>query len=367
VPDLGVEPFETAPSGGWDFAKISGAYFDRAEKMVEMAVERGLVPALVVLWYNYVRGTRAADPSKIIPFEHLQSYVEYVVERFAKYDPIFIISGDTDFKTDEALKYYLAALEIVKKRAPHCLTTMHLISGLVLPEPFVYSPHLDFYMYQSGHKGDQQHLAYELAQKFYSLPVKRPIVNGEPCYENICGMGHRGGLRRFTRSDVRKAIWQSLLSGAKAGVAYGALGIWNWHTLGKRFTHEKRWGPSYDWKTALAFPGACDAAFARWVFERYDLFDIEPANDRLAREEGVDPREYDEIRVSIGRGKVVLYMPYPNYAVKLAVDGSAYRWEGIELDSRRVFRPRIDTERELTSVRIPEFVNTDSIVIGTER
>uniref|UniRef100_A0A7J3QDJ5 DUF4038 domain-containing protein n=1 Tax=Ignisphaera aggregans TaxID=334771 RepID=A0A7J3QDJ5_9CREN len=364
--DLYIEPFEVTSSSGWDFTKVNEVYFDRVEKMVEMAVENGFTPALVVLWCNYVKGTWGSKltPSKIIPFEYLQSYVEYVVDRFAKYSPIFVISGDPNFETDEAVKYYLAALEVVKKRAPQCLTTMHLARGVVIPEPFVYSPYLDFYMYQSGHRRDEQFLAYELAQKFYRLPVKRPIVNGEPCYE---GMGYAvGRLGRFTRLDVRKAVWQSLLSGAKAGTAYGALGIWNWHVLGKRFLKENSWGLSYDWRTALTFPGAYDVAFAKWLFENYDLFDIEPANDKLIKKDK-DPRELEEIRISIGKGKIIFYTPYYNYTIKLDIDGSSYRWKGIELESRRVFKPRIETEKGYTSINLPEFINSDSIVIGIEK
>jgi hypothetical protein len=97
--DLHLEPFEVTPSGGWNFTKVNEAYFDRAEKMVEMAVESGFVPALVVLWCNYVKGTWGSKltPSKIIPLELIESYVEYIVERFSKYNPIFVVSRGSKF------------------------------------------------------------------------------------------------------------------------------------------------------------------------------------------------------------------------------------------------------------------------------
>jgi hypothetical protein len=50
-------PFQPLPSGGWDFDRRNEAYFDRAERMIKAAVDRGFIPALVVLWCNYVRGT----------------------------------------------------------------------------------------------------------------------------------------------------------------------------------------------------------------------------------------------------------------------------------------------------------------------
>jgi len=178
--DLHLEPFEVTPSGGWNFTKVNEAYFDRAEKMVEMAVESGFVPALVVLWCNYVKGTWGSKltPSKIIPLELIESYVEYIVERFSKYNPIFVVSGDPSFDTDEAVKYYLTALEIVKKRAPHCLTTMHLAGGVVIPEPFVHSPYLDFYMYQSSHWKDKQFLPTNLRRDSISCQLRGLLSMG---------------------------------------------------------------------------------------------------------------------------------------------------------------------------------------------
>ncbi|MCS7146514.1 MAG: DUF4038 domain-containing protein [Nitrososphaerota archaeon] len=354
-PDSYIEPFETLPDGGWNFNRRSGEYFGRAEKFVEMAVERGFTPALVVLWCNYVRGTWGSKitPNRIMPLEYVEEYVAYVAERFGKYDPIFVISGDTDFETEESIKYYKVALDTVKKICPDSLTTMHLAGGLWnIPEEFVKSPNYDFYMYQSGHSVERQQLAYELAQRFRGMPVKRPVVNGEPCYE---GHSHGGKYGRFGRFDVRRAIWQSLLSGAKAGTAYGAHGVWSWHKRGRVFWGERFSGPPFEWSTALSFPGAFDASFAKWVFERYDLFDIEPANERLLN-------QTSEIRVSEGGDKIVVYAPYC-WEIRLRLDEVPREWEGIELESRRIFKPAVKTFSDYTAIEMPDF-NSDVLFIG---
>ncbi|MEM2350985.1 MAG: DUF4038 domain-containing protein [Thermoproteota archaeon] len=350
-----MEPFETLPDGGWDFSRRNEKYFDKAEKMVEMAFENGFTPALVVLWCNYVKGTWGSkmNPSRIIPLEKLEEYVGYVVDRFGKYDPIFIISGDTNFETDESVEYYETALNIVKSRSPGSLTTMHIMGGLWnLPEVLVKSPKYDFYMYQSGHMKEHQHLPYELAQKFYNMPVKRPIVNGEPCYE---GHSHGNKYGRFSSFDVRKAVWQSLLSGAKAGVAYGAHGVWPWHKEGRIFGGESFSGPPYEWSVALRFPGAFDAAFAKWLFQKYDLFSIKPANYRLLN-------EAPEIRVSEGDDKIIVYTPY-NWDIKLRIDGALYEWEGIDLGLMRFFKPDVKAFEGYSVLEMSEF-NNDALIIG---
>jgi len=355
-----INPFQILSDGKWDFSKKNNKYFDRAEKIIEMAVERGFVPALVILWCDYVKGTRLTmkDESKVIPEEYLEEYVEYVVERFGKYDAIFIVSGDTDLATEDAMRYYSTALSIVKGVSPGSLTTMHLVGGLSdLPESIIYSPHYDFYMYQSGHRKEHQYRPYEMAQKFYNMPVKRPIVNGEPCYEGMGSIRAYEIYGRFNNFDVRKAVWQSLLSGAKAGVAYGAHGIWSWQKLDREYRYTVSYGTPYHWSTALHFPGAFDVAFAKWIFEKYDLFDVVPANDKLLN-------ETPEIRVAQGVDKIVIYSPF-NVDIKLKVDSSLYEWEGIELEGRRIFKPRIKDEGGFSRIKMTVF-NGDFLIVGTK-
>ncbi|MEM3980674.1 MAG: hypothetical protein QXF79_05410 [Ignisphaera sp.] len=105
------------------------------------------------------------------------------------------------------------------------------------------------------------------------------------------------------------------------------------------------------------FPGANDAAFAKHVFEYYNLFDIKPANDLLIN-------ETNEIRVAKGKEKVVVYVPY-SWRVKLNLESNSYTWIGIDLDSRKMFNPEVLNERAITIVEIPE-INNDYLLIGFE-
>ncbi|MDP6777409.1 MAG: DUF4038 domain-containing protein, partial [Candidatus Latescibacteria bacterium] len=271
--DRNYDPFLSDGDGHWDFNRLNPAYFDKAERMVAAAVEWGFVPVLGVLWKCYVPGTHACRRSPVpsaMPLDTVEAYVESAVERFARYTPIFFVSGDTAWDSEDEPPYYMAALEIVRRISPESLITMHMVSSATLPDAF--AERVDFYMYQSGHSPEQQ-TPYQLAKKYASYPNKRPVVNGEPCYE-----GHgRGATRtRFRAFDMRKATWQSLLSGAKMGMTYGGHGIWSCHEEGMGFVQPERKFVPYDWHDALRLPGAWDVAYAKWVFEQYGLFDVDP-------------------------------------------------------------------------------------------
>ena len=299
-----LEPFQTTDSGSWDFSKPQDTYFSKAKQMVAMAREKGFLPALVLLWCNYVKDTWGSKrlPGYEIPKEAVHPYVKYVCEIFGEYKPMFLVSGDTDLKSQEAIDIYLAALDAAKEFCPDALTTFHLNPSTDLPQQVIDAPGLDFYMYQSGHHAEEQANAYTLAQRFATKSVKRPVVNGEPCYD---GHGFGDNYGRFSAFHVRRAVWQSLLSGAKAGFTYGAHGIWNWHEQGKAFPNPQFSSQPYSWRTAMRFQGAWDAGFVKWVFETYELFDIEPNNDILNN-------HTPEIRVatSPNQEKIVVYMPF---------------------------------------------------------
>jgi hypothetical protein len=323
--------------------------------MVRMARERDFAPALVFLWCDCVPGTWASAkiPGHEIPLDAVDGYAETVVRTFAEFDPIYLISGDTDFKSRETEQTYLKALRAVKRLAPESLTTFHLNPDTDLPADIVAAKELDFYMFQSGHHLESQDKAYRLAEKFAALPVKRPVVNGEPPYEGH-GFGHRYG--RFGAFHVRRAVWQSLLSGAKAGVTYGAHGIWSWHDRAKEFPNAEFSSTPYPWHVALQFPGAWDAGYARWLFETYDLFDLEP--------QGSPEGTSAEVRLAANpaRDKIALYMPYATQ-VTLDTDLSGCELLMIDLATRRTNRSRCRIEEKGTTILLPDF-NGDALFLA---
>jgi hypothetical protein len=222
-----------------------------------------------------------------------------------------------------------------------------------MPEEIVNSEYLDFYAYQSSHYVNSQDQAYILAGKFLEKPVKKPVINSELCYEAHAFGGRYG---RYNEFNVRKAIWQSLLSGAKAGVTYGAHGLWGWYKEGKQFENEGFGGKPLSWRTALNLKGAWDASFARWIFETFDLFDMEPVSAIM--------NETQEIRMSVSKasGKIVIYAPY-NADIRVGMDLNGYEWTLVNLNERLYAKPQVQVENGVTVFRMHDF-NADALFIG---
>ena len=354
--NISIDPFHIKENGNYNFYEINDDYFKRACEMLDMAVERGFVPALAPLWFAHV--ISRADPDSVMPLGAVKAYITYIIKTFDKYNPIYIVSGDTWFEKEEYEHYWLE-LETIKKLSPDSLTAMHLNPHVNIPDEFLNSPLVDIVLYQSGHGTDNgietQKLPYKCAEYYYSKPVKRPIVNGEPCYE---GAGYAYTYGRFKEFDVRKAVWQSLLSGAKAGITYGAHGIWSWHKKGNYYSGTEFIGTPYDWRTALRFKGAWDASYARWIFETYSLSDLEPSHCIINKTEEI------RMSISIGKNKIAIYAPY-NVDIELDIDISGYDFVMFDLENRIVARPEISTVNGKSTIKMHDF-NSDVLFIGTK-
>jgi len=355
----GSFPFVVEPDGTWRFDRLNEAYFDRAERMVRQAKAYGFTCALVLLWSNFVPDTifAAGNRERIMPASAVVPYTAYVAERFRPYSPMYYVSGDTNFGSEATVAHYVACLRELKRIAPEALVSMHLNGEETLSEDRIANaPELDFYAYQSCHFEERQYQCWTFAEAFMRKPVKRPILNSEPLYE---GHGHGNKYGRFRAFDVRKAFWWSVLSGAKAGFAYGAHGLFSWHRRGAAFTSESWSKLPFDWRTALRFEGAWDAGYCKWLFEQYGMHRIEPAPELL-----VTPYEAIRMAASPSRDIIVIYVPYSN-DVTVRADFSGYRVDMIELERKRRISPRVEMspERGLSTVSMHDG-NADVLVVA---
>ncbi len=301
-----IQPFAFNASGVFDYSAPNDVYFDKAEKMLEMAKNKGFTPALVAVWISYVKGSWVSkDFSEYaMDADQMEGYIDFITDRFNRFEPIYIVSGDARFDSDYIADFYQSALHRIKKNAPESIATFHVFPEAELPESIISDENLDFYMYQSGHDitGNGQRKGFIMAEQYTKLR-SRPIVNGEPCYEGH-GYGHHYG--RFDDFHVRRASWQSVLAGAKAGITYGAHGVWSWHKPDSSFSNASFSDKPFNSNIAMTFQGAYDIGYLRWLFESYHLFEVMPRNELLLDDRAGSIR----LACDAAMQRLVVYLPY---------------------------------------------------------
>jgi len=350
-------PFEKNEDGSYNFRKPSEKYFEHAKKLCQMAKEEGFELELVLLWCNYVPDTWANMFMKLntVPEEDLEFLTRYLMDTFDAFEPVYIVGGDTDFPSENTCRYYRTVFDILEERNSKSLKTIH-IKGRFTEIPEEFKDRMDFYMYQSGHNIDGQQDAYVNAQILSSFTPARPVVNSEPCYEQ---MGYSHMLYgRFTQRDIRKAAWQSVLSGAGAGVTYGAHGIWNWVERGMKNSLAAGEGflSALPHDAALRYPGAEDYGFIRNLFQSEELLGLRPAQELIGYKS-------EEIRASKKDNKFVIYMPY-NVSLPLTADLSDRKIRCIDLSNGRVVEHHIEKTDKGSCIPIHDFLEDVIYIIG---
>lgn len=331
--DQGRYPFATEDGIRYDFSQINADYFAHARAMCRRAVEKGFTLALVVMWSNYVPGTWASDvfPDNVMPESCVEPVVRTICENFNAFQPVYIVSGDTDFKTRAACERYRRVTELVEQYAPGLPKAYH-ICGRCNELPDYFARHADMYLYQSGHNPALQDNVFLVAGQFAAREPVRPVINAEPCYEQMGYSQRQYG--RFRREDTRRALWQSLLSGASAGITYGAHGVWNWQKEGmppRKLVRRpgedpvlfgEGFLPAMPCEEALRFPGAADYAFAsRFVMQKADR--LQPCQELLMT-------DTPQIRAARRGEQVIVYLPV-NAPLSLRGDWSDYRAQALDL------------------------------------
>jgi len=312
-------------------------YLARAARMLDFVVAAGMTPTLVALWCSYAPATWASrdQPEFVLPDDALPDYLGSIVDALDRYDPVWVIAGDTDFADERTLARYIDAEVQLRVLVPDAVTAMHTQPTTYLPDALVELPQAAFYGYQSGHVLEQQQAAWQIAEHYQRVSVRRPVIDLEPPYE---GHGHGFRYGRFSAADVRRASWQALCAGASAGIGYGAHGVWQWHHTGDVFSHTDFSSMPFDRQVALRFHGADDVATAARMIVDLGLLGAPGRQDLL-----VDPPP--AIRALARDGRLAVYLPYARdiqLAEGVAVrDGYAWdpatgRRHDLELDTENV-------------------------------
>ncbi len=357
--DASETELNRAPFVNGDPMQLNEAYFTHAKAMCQKAVDEGFQLALVVLWCNYVPGTWASNMFQkgILPFDFIEGYINKVHETFTEFEPLYVISGDTDFPTEETVDYYVKAAETLRPLAKDCLFTTH-IKGRYSEIPEELLQYLDILFYQSGHNAKDLTMPYSLSETMQEKYPNKPLINSEPCYEE---MGYSGKMYgRWTQDDIRRAAWVSVLSGASAGITYGAAGIYSWQKTGKAFM--KDLGEAFDtpksWEEAMNFPGAWDYGFVKEVFEKLNLYDLTPAQDLVLN-------DTTEIRAAKTNKKLLVYIPH-NTKVRLAKDYSGHEVKAIDLTAGRIATLASKTKDGKTTLDMHPF-SRDALYVISEK
>lgn len=306
VPNMeGALPFED-----FDLTRPNESYFELVDYAITKAKEYGLVLALLPTWHKYV--LPGSHPLKkeaaVINESNAYIYGKYLGERYKDASNILWILGG-DWPAEPQIEVWNAMAEgLDEGDGGRHLMTYHPRGYQTSSTWLHQSPWLDFNMMQTGHTAPSFPV-YDWVLNDYSLFPVKPVINGEPAYEDL--PIHFSAVNgRYDDYEVRKQAYWSVFAGA-FGHTYGNNNVWQMNK-----EEGEGWvSANKIWIESLQAPGSGQMRHLRSLMESRPFLERIPDQDLLLRYS--HPHASDHLQVtrdgSIGKKNATYMMAYLPY------------------------------------------------------
>jgi len=237
-------------------------YWDHVDYIVNKAESLGLFVGFLPTWGRYWHD-KVKDGKPLFTEASAAAYGQWLGTRYKDKPIIWILGGDRNVENNEQRAVLRAMARGLRKGdGGNHLITLHPCGGCGSAQWFHTDDWLDFNMRQNGHVAeytghyDKTHADYERA------PVK-PVIDGEPIYEDHPVSFKPKELGHSIASDVRRPLYWDLFGGA-CGHSYGHHSVWQMFDpkRGKPIN-----SPLMSWSKAIQQPGAAQMQFGRKLIE----------------------------------------------------------------------------------------------------
>lgn len=293
---------ETPFNGGYDPSKINEAYFEHVDYIIDKANELGMYVGLLPTWGDKFNRMWGVGPVIFNP-ENAYVYGKFLGKRYASKKITWILGGDRNPANENHLEIVRSMAKGIKEEVGRTqLFTYHPQGGSNSAMWFHNDEWLDFNMFQSGH-GEYNNQNYKVTNHIYNLPTSKPVLDGEPCYEDhpINWKPENGWFDEF---DSRRAGWWSMLAGA-CGHTYGNHNIWQMWIPGRDPISSAR----TTWKESIDYPGAFQAGYMKAFFEQIQWQTLVSRVDLIKSGPNTNGREI-LAAASADTTMIVAYSPY---------------------------------------------------------
>ena len=240
----------------------SDDYWDHVDYIVKKAESLGLYIGFLPTWGDKWNRGRGAGPEIFNP-QNAEVYGEWLGRRY-KDSPniIWILGGDRALETETHKEVIRGMARGIRKGdgGTH-LQTLHPRGGEGSSAHFHNDDWLDFNMRQNGHV-TEFNPRYEQTRIDYDRTPIKPVIDGEPIYEDHPISFRAKELGHSVAADVRRPLYWDLFTGA-FGHTYGHHSVWQMWQPGRQPVNN----PLIPWHEAIDQPGAGQMQYGRRLME----------------------------------------------------------------------------------------------------
>jgi hypothetical protein len=244
-----------------DPTQPNDAYFAHVDWVVAKANSLGLYIGFLPTWGDKWNKKWGQGP-EIFTVENAERYGEWLGRRYRDAGLVWILGGDRPVESDVQRDIIRALARGLRRgdEGRH-LMTFHPTGGRGSAESFHTDDWLDINMRQNGH-GVEYTGHYDQTRVDYDRTPTKPVVDGEPIYEDHPISFDAKKFGHSIASDVRRPLYWDLFGGA-CGHTYGNHAIWQMWTPDREPINN----PLLPWTEAIEQPGALQMQYARALLE----------------------------------------------------------------------------------------------------
>jgi len=257
LPLVDLDPTRPAVVDGPD-----NDYWDHVDYVVNKAESLGLFIGFLPTWGRYWHD-KVKDGKPLFNEANAASYGQWLGARYKNKPIIWILGGDRNVENDEQRATLRAMARGLRKGdGGNHLITLHPCGGCGSSQWFQDEDWLDFNMRQNGHVAEFTGRYDKILADYHRTPIK-PVLDGEPIYEDHPVSFKAKELGHSIASDVRRPFYWDVFGGA-CGHTYGHHSVWQMFDpkRGKPINN-----PLMSWREAIQEPGAAQMQFGRKLIE----------------------------------------------------------------------------------------------------
>lgn len=292
-------PYGETPLENDDPTKPREAYFQHVDFIIKKADQLGLYIAFLPTWGDKVFKDRWGAGPEIFTVDNAKVYGKWLANRYKNQkNIIWVLGGDRNPRNDNDVAIWRSMAKGIEEGAggaDKALITYH-------PQPnsledggsskwFHNDSWLDLNMFQTGHCRENN--LWARMERVYNLKPVKPVLDGEPLYEDHPVCFNANDLGTSSAYDVRKHAYIDVFAGA-FGHTYGCHDIWQMYAPNRTPVN----GPHFPWYVAIDLPGAGQVKYLRYLIESRPVFERIPdqslitnalnANDHIQATRGND-------------------------------------------------------------------------------
>ena len=241
---------------------VNNDYWDQVDYIVKKADALGLYIGFLPTWGDKWNRGRGAGP-EVFNAQNAEVYGEWLGRRYKDANNIiWILGGDRGIENDTHKEVIRAMARGLRKGdgGAH-LQTLHPRGGEGSSAHFHNDDWLDFNMRQNGHV-PEFNPRYENTRVDYDRTPIKPVIDGEPIYEDHPISFNAKLLGHSVAADVRRPLYWDLFTGA-CGHTYGHHSVWQMWQPGRPPINN----PLMPWFEAIDQPGAAQMQHGRRLIE----------------------------------------------------------------------------------------------------